>query len=93
MRNADVRGVLTADEKGWLLRPERVIEPGQKNRTSVLEPIRIGRECQARTRRYLFSVGAYRAIRASLPKSRGRHRLDICARFTAPRRGGWRRSS
>jgi len=52
-------------------------EPGQRHRTNVLEPIRIGRECQARTRRYLERRGlprpsiaweAYRAIRASLPK-------------------------
>lgn len=70
--------VVTADEKGWLLRPERVIEPGRRHRASVLDPIRIGRECQARTRRYLERRGlprpsipweAYRAIRAGLPKS------------------------
>lgn len=77
LHNANVRGALVADQKGWLLRPTRVVEPGQKHRASVLDPIRIGRECQATTRRYLerrnlarpsIPWDAYRAIRASLPK-------------------------
>ncbi|GLW33585.1 pyridoxamine 5'-phosphate oxidase family protein [Actinoplanes regularis] len=77
LHNANVRGVLVADEKGWLLRPSRLVEPGQKHRASMLDPIRIGRECQATTRRYLarhnlarpsIPWDAYRRIRAALPK-------------------------
>ncbi|WP_221325166.1 pyridoxamine 5'-phosphate oxidase family protein [Actinoplanes sp. L3-i22] len=78
LHNANIRGILTADEKGWLLLPSKLVEPGQRSRASVLDPIRIGRECQATTRRYLdrrnlarpsIPWDAYRAIRASLPKS------------------------
>ncbi|MFI1994638.1 pyridoxamine 5'-phosphate oxidase family protein [Actinoplanes sp. NPDC020271] len=78
LHNANVRGSLVADEKGWLLRPSKLVEPGRRSKASVLDPIRIGRECQATTRRYLerrnltrpsIPWDAYRAIRASLPKS------------------------
>ncbi len=78
LHNANVRGSLAADEKGWLLRPTKLVEPGQRSKASVLDPIRIGRECQATTRRYLerrnltrpsIPWDAYRAIRAQLPKN------------------------
>ncbi|BCJ43883.1 hypothetical protein GCM10010168_66860 [Actinoplanes ianthinogenes] len=77
LHNANVRGSLTRDDAGWLLRPSRLVEPGARHRASLLDPIRIGRECQATTRRYLdrrnlarpaVPWDAYRAIRASLPK-------------------------
>lgn len=77
-RTANVRGDLVADEKGWLLRPAKLVEPGQKHRAGILDPIRIGRECQATTKRYLDRRGLarpvipwdrYRRIRAALPKS------------------------
>ncbi|WP_203822725.1 hypothetical protein, partial [Paractinoplanes ferrugineus] len=77
LHNANVRGHLAADGRGWLLRPERLVEPGQKHRSSVLDPIRISRGCQATTRRYLEHRGltrpavpwdAYRAIRDRLPR-------------------------
>ncbi|GAA4609387.1 hypothetical protein BJY16_007300 [Actinoplanes octamycinicus] len=75
LHNANIRGHLVADGKGWLLAPARLVEPGQRHRRSVFEPIRIGRECQATTRRYLarrnlarpaIPWGAYRAIRAGI---------------------------
>ncbi|MBB2940551.1 hypothetical protein FB565_000255 [Actinoplanes lutulentus] len=77
LHSANVRGELVADGGGWLLRPSRLVEPGQKHRANVLDPIRIARQCQATTRRYLERRGlarpaipwdAYRRIRADLPR-------------------------
>jgi hypothetical protein len=73
-----VRGSLVADGKGWLLLPSKLVEPGQRSKASLLDPIRIRRECQATTRRCLerrnlarpsIPWDAYRAIRTTLPKS------------------------
>ncbi|WP_198170703.1 pyridoxamine 5'-phosphate oxidase family protein [Actinoplanes awajinensis] len=77
LHNANVRGRLVRDGDGWLLRPVKLVEPGARHRASLLDPIRIGRECQAATRRYLahrnldrpaVPWAAYRAIRAGLRK-------------------------
>ncbi|BBH65688.1 hypothetical protein ACTI_23730 [Actinoplanes sp. OR16] len=71
--NASVRGELVADEDGWLLRPERVVEPGARHRGGPLDQLRIVRETRAATRRYLdrrqwarpsVPWADYRAIRA-----------------------------
>jgi hypothetical protein len=71
LHNANVRGDLVSDEKGWLLRPSTLVEPGQRDGGSILDPFRIARSCQANTRRYLRRRGlarpaipwaAYRAI-------------------------------
>jgi hypothetical protein len=75
LHNASVRGVLAADGGGWVLRPERLVEPGARNRAGLADPLRILRECRATTRRYLEKRGlerpripwpAYRAIRAAV---------------------------
>ncbi|MFC4066916.1 pyridoxamine 5'-phosphate oxidase family protein [Actinoplanes subglobosus] len=71
--NANVRGELTADGDGWLLKPDRLVEPGARSRPSALDQFRILRETKAATRRYLQRRGLprpvipwadYRAIRA-----------------------------
>lgn len=75
LHNANVTGRLTADDRGWLLRPERLIEPGGRHRASPLDPIRTVRDCRATTKRYLerrrlarprIPWAAYRALRASV---------------------------
>lgn len=77
LHNANVRGHLVADGKGWLLLPARLVEPGQSHKPSMLQSIRIGRQCQATTRRYLqrrnlarpkIPWDGYRSIRATLPR-------------------------
>jgi hypothetical protein len=75
LHNASVRGMLAADGDGWLLRPERVVEPGARNRAGLTDPLRILRACRASTRRYLERRNlqrpqvpwpAYRTIRAAV---------------------------
>ena len=75
LHNASVRGMLAADGDEWLLRPERLVEPGVRNRAGLTDPLRILRDCRATTRRYLERRGlerpqvpwpAYRAIRAAV---------------------------
>ncbi|SDT72581.1 pyridoxamine 5'-phosphate oxidase family protein [Actinoplanes derwentensis] len=71
--NASVRGELVADGAGWLLKPERLVEPGGRHRGGVLDQLRIVRETRRATKRYLDQRGLarpvvpwadYRAIRA-----------------------------
>jgi len=75
LHNASVRGVLAADEDGWLLRPDRLVEPGVRNRAGLFDPLRVVRDCRATTRRYLERRNlerprvpwpAYRTIRAGI---------------------------
>jgi hypothetical protein len=75
LHNASVRGMLAEDEDGWLLRPDRLVEPGARNRAGLTDPLRIVRACRATTRRYLERRNlqrpqvpwpAYRAIRAAV---------------------------
>jgi hypothetical protein len=75
LHNANVAGVLARDERGWLLTPSRLIEPGGRHRASLADPIRTVRECRATTKRYLERRGldrpkipwaAYRSLRAGL---------------------------
>lgn len=71
--NASVRGELVADEGGWLLKPERLVEPGTRHKASPLDQLRILRETRAATKGYLerrqlarpvIPWADYRAIRA-----------------------------
>ena len=75
LHNASVRGVLTADGDGWLLRPDRLVEPGARNRSGPADPLRVLRDCRATTRHYLERRNLerprvpwpdYRAIRAAV---------------------------
>ncbi|WP_433384279.1 pyridoxamine 5'-phosphate oxidase family protein [Actinoplanes sp. CA-142083] len=75
LHNANVVGTLMADDKGWLLRPARLIEPGGRHRASLADPIRTVRDCRATTKRYLerrnlarpkIPWAAYRSLRAGL---------------------------
>ncbi|GLY05842.1 pyridoxamine 5'-phosphate oxidase family protein [Actinoplanes sp. NBRC 101535] len=78
LHSASVRGTLTADERGWLLVPERLVEPGGRRGAGALETVRTLRGFRAATRRYLDKRGwdrpeipwrDYRAIRATVRKS------------------------
>jgi hypothetical protein len=71
LHNANVQGVLRADDDGWVLVPGRVVDPNQ----GTLQTLRA---CRAATRRYLerrnlarpgIPWGQYKAIRARAPKS------------------------
>jgi hypothetical protein len=71
--NASLRGELVADGDGWLLKPDRLVEPGARHKGSALDQFRILRETKAATRRYLDRRGLarpaipwadYRAIRS-----------------------------
>jgi len=73
LHNASVAGRLTRDDSGWLLAPERLVEPGAHHRATLTDPLRIARQCRATTRGYLekrgwerpaIPWGAYRRIRA-----------------------------
>ncbi|WP_328464438.1 pyridoxamine 5'-phosphate oxidase family protein [Actinoplanes sp. NBC_00393] len=70
--NASVRGALVSDGSGWLLKPERLVEPGARHKGGALDQLRIIRETRASTKKYLerrqwarpaIPWGQYRAIR------------------------------
>ncbi|MEV6305110.1 pyridoxamine 5'-phosphate oxidase family protein [Actinoplanes sp. NPDC051861] len=78
--NASVRGRLVSDERGWLLRPERLVEPGAKHNGSALDQLRILRATQAATKAYLrrrewprpaVPWSEYRALRAAVRRGSG----------------------
>jgi hypothetical protein len=77
--NASVRGELVADEDGWVLKPERLVEPGARHKGGARDQIRILRETRAATKRYLerrqlarpaIPWAEYRAIRSRV-RARG----------------------
>jgi hypothetical protein len=74
LHNASIRGRLTHDDAtGWTFVPERLTEPGSRNRAGLLDPIRTARRLRAATAHYLEQRSlnrppvpwdAYRALRA-----------------------------
>ncbi|WP_433828051.1 pyridoxamine 5'-phosphate oxidase family protein [Actinoplanes sp. CA-015351] len=58
--NASVRGELVADQGGWLLRPERLVEPGARHKAGALDQLRILRATRAATKNYLNRRGLAR---------------------------------
>ncbi|BEL10354.1 hypothetical protein Q0Z83_085450 [Actinoplanes sichuanensis] len=60
--NASVRGELFADGDGWLLKPDRLVEPGARHKGSPLDQFRILRETKAATKRYLERRGLARPV-------------------------------
>ncbi|GIE81256.1 hypothetical protein Aph02nite_72060 [Actinoplanes philippinensis] len=60
--NASVRGELIADGNGWLLKPDRLVEPGARYRGSPLDQFRILRDTKAATKRYLERRGLARPV-------------------------------
>ncbi|WP_433793042.1 pyridoxamine 5'-phosphate oxidase family protein [Actinoplanes sp. CA-252034] len=60
--NASVRGELVADGTGWLLKPDRLVEPGARHRGSPLDQLRVLRETRAATKRYLERRGLARPV-------------------------------
>ncbi|RAK31848.1 pyridoxamine 5'-phosphate oxidase [Actinoplanes lutulentus] len=58
--NASVRGELVTDERGWLLRPERLVEPGARHDAGPLDQLRILRATRAATKNYLNRRGLAR---------------------------------
>lgn len=60
--NASVRGELIADGNGWLLKPDRLVEPGARHKGSALDQLRILRETKAATKRYLERRGLARPV-------------------------------
>ncbi|GAA2639353.1 hypothetical protein [Paractinoplanes durhamensis] len=72
LHSAVVAGSLKSDGSGWLLLPERLIEPAGGSRPSLTDPIRTVRDCRATTKKYLAKRGwqrpsipwkAYRELR------------------------------
>ncbi|WP_309238507.1 pyridoxamine 5'-phosphate oxidase family protein [Actinoplanes aureus] len=72
--NASVRGELVADEQGWLLKPERLVEPGATHKGGPLDQFRLVRDIRKATKRYLerrqlarpvIPWDQYRAIRSA----------------------------
>jgi hypothetical protein len=60
--NASLRGELVADGNGWLLKPDRLVEPGARHKGSALDQFRILRETKATTKRYLERRGLARPV-------------------------------